>query len=71
MADSDFTIFYDFRCPFVYNATMWLEKEKNLSGKGPNVGWQPFSLAQINSDKDEDFKYWEQPGAYAAQTPLC
>jgi predicted DsbA family dithiol-disulfide isomerase len=64
MADSDFTIFYDFRCPFVYNATMWLEKVKNLNGKGPNVDWQPFSLAQINSDKDEDFKYWEQPGAY-------
>jgi predicted DsbA family dithiol-disulfide isomerase len=43
---------------------MWLEKVKNLNGKDPNVDWQPFSLAQINSDKDEDFKYWEQPGAY-------
>ncbi|HZA21554.1 MAG TPA: DsbA family protein, partial [Dehalococcoidia bacterium] len=63
MADSDFTIFYDFRCPFVYNATMWLEKVKKLNGKGPNVDWQPFSLAQINSDKGEDFKYWERPEA--------
>lgn len=63
MAESDFTIFYDFRCPFVYNATMWLEKVKQIGGKNPNVDWQPFSLAQINSDKGEGFKCWEQPGA--------
>jgi hypothetical protein len=63
MADSDFMIFYDFRCPFVYNATMWLEKVKTVGGKIPEIDWQPFSLAQINSDKGEGFKYWEQPGA--------
>lgn len=62
MAEPDFTIFYDFRCPFVYNATMWLEKVKKVGGKKPNIDWQPFSLAQVNSDKGEDFKVWEQPG---------
>lgn len=62
MAEPDFTIFYDFRCPFVYNATMWLEKVKKVAGKRPNIDWQPFSLAQVNSDKGEDFKIWEQPG---------
>ena len=63
MADSEFTIFYDFRCPFVYNATMWLEKVRNLEGRSPEIDWQPFSLAQVNSDQGEGFKYWEQPGA--------
>jgi predicted DsbA family dithiol-disulfide isomerase len=63
VANADFTIFYDFRCPFVYNATMWLEKVKSVGGQSPDIDWQPFSLAQINSDKGEEFKYWEQPGA--------
>jgi predicted DsbA family dithiol-disulfide isomerase len=26
------------------------------------VDWQPFALAQINSDKDAELKTWEQPG---------
>jgi len=42
---------------------MWLVKVRDLSGKDVEVDWQPFSLAQVNSDKGPDFKYWEQPGA--------
>jgi protein-disulfide isomerase-like protein with CxxC motif len=47
----------------VYNAAVWLSKVREATGKELEVDWQPFSLAQINSDKGEDFKYWEQPGA--------
>lgn len=36
---------------------------KEMGGEDFEVDWQPFSLAQVNSDKGPDFKYWEQPGA--------
>lgn len=42
---------------------MWLVQVRDSSGKDIEVDWQPFSLAQVNSDKGPDFKYWEQPGA--------
>jgi predicted DsbA family dithiol-disulfide isomerase len=47
----------------VYNTAMWLVKVRELSGREIEVDWQPFSLAQVNSDKGPDFKFWEQPGA--------
>lgn len=42
---------------------MWLTKVREQTGQDVDVDWQPFSLSQVNSDKGEDFKYWEQPGA--------
>ena len=42
---------------------MWLAKVRATTGQAIDVDWQPFSLEQVNSDKGEDFKYWEQPGA--------
>jgi predicted DsbA family dithiol-disulfide isomerase len=47
----------------VYNAAVVLTKVRELGGEDFEVDWQPFSLAQANSDKGPDFKYWEQPGA--------
>jgi hypothetical protein len=47
----------------VYNTAMWLVKVRDYTGEDIEVDWQPFSLAQVNSDKGPDFKYWEQPGA--------
>lgn len=41
---------------------MWLSQVRR-SGREFQVDWQPFSLAQVNSDLGEDFRYWEQPGA--------
>jgi predicted DsbA family dithiol-disulfide isomerase len=47
----------------VYNAAVVLTKVRELGWQDFEVDWQPFSLAQVNSDKGPDFKYWEQPGA--------
>jgi predicted DsbA family dithiol-disulfide isomerase len=47
----------------VYNAAVVLTKVRELGWQDFEVDWQPFSLAQINSDKGPEFKYWEQPGA--------
>ena len=41
---------------------MWLTKVEESTGEAINVDWQPFSLAQVNSDKDQDIKLGEQPG---------
>jgi hypothetical protein len=45
----------------VYNAAMWLAKVREATGNDVDVDWQPFSLLQVNNDKGEDFKLWEQP----------
>lgn len=45
----------------MYNAAVWLSKVRETTGQSVEVDWQPFSLAQVNSDKGEDFKIWEQP----------
>ena len=42
---------------------MWLSKVKESTGKEVSIDWQPFSLVQANSDRGNDFKYWEQPEA--------
>lgn len=41
---------------------MWLANVREVSGKDIEIDWQPFSLAQVNSDnKGGDVKLWEQP----------
>ena len=45
----------------MYNAAVWLAKVREVSGKDIDIDWQPFSLAQVNSDKGSDFKLWDQP----------
>ncbi len=47
----------------MYNAAVWLSNVRETTGEDVEVDWQPFSLVQVNSDKGEDFKYWEQPEA--------
>lgn len=41
---------------------MWLSKVEESTGEKIQVDWQPFSLAQVNSDKEQDIKLWDQPG---------
>ena len=45
----------------MYNAAVWLAKVEESTGSPVEIDWQPFSLAQANNDKGEDYKYWEQP----------
>ena len=46
----------------MYNAAVWLANVREVSGKEIDIDWQPFSLAQVNSDnKGGDVKLWDQP----------
>jgi predicted DsbA family dithiol-disulfide isomerase len=42
---------------------VWLSQVRRSGARQVEVDWQPFSLAQVNSDQGEEFRYWEQPGA--------
>ena len=41
---------------------MWLAKVEANSDITVDIDWQPFSLAQVNSDQNAELKTWEQPG---------
>jgi hypothetical protein len=40
---------------------VWLAKVEESTGEAVDIDWQPFALAQVNSDKGPDHKTWEQP----------
>ena len=40
---------------------MWLAKVEEVTGNPVDIDWQPFSLNQANSNREEGFKIWEQP----------
>jgi protein-disulfide isomerase-like protein with CxxC motif len=41
---------------------VWLSKVEESTGETIKVDWQPFSLAQVNSDNnDGNIKLWDQP----------
>ena len=42
---------------------MWLSNVEESTGEPVKVDWKPFSLAQVNSDNnDNNVKLWEQRG---------
>ena len=45
----------------MYNAAVWLAKVEESTGEPVEIDWQPFALAQVNSDKGAECKVWEQP----------
>ncbi|MFC1983631.1 DsbA family protein [Chloroflexota bacterium] len=60
-------IFFDFLCPYVYNAAVWLQKvEEDMKGKLA-INWKYFSLEQVNNQNGPDWKLWEQPEDYPSR----
>ena len=54
----------------MYNAAVWLANVREVSGKDIDIDWQPFSLAQANSDKGPDYKLWDQPHHLDGSSPV-
>ncbi len=44
-------IYYDYLCPYVYNAAVWLQKVKKEMGQKLTINWRYFSLEQANSQQ--------------------
>jgi predicted DsbA family dithiol-disulfide isomerase len=55
-----FELFYDYRCPFVYRASVLLQNVRNSGERTLDIHWRYFSLAQVNS-KDDGWTVWEAP----------
>ncbi len=59
----DLDIYFDFLCPFSYQASLWVRQISNLMGPEViSIRWRFFSLEQNYLGKDKpDWKIWEQP----------
>ena len=44
----------------MHNAAVWLDNVKSAYGDNLELAWRGFSLEQVNSSEDADWKAWEQ-----------
>jgi len=58
------TVFFDVLCPYAWRASRWLDL---VVAQRPSVviEWRYFSLEQINTPPDSDWKIWNQLHDYA------
>lgn len=57
--DNVVDIWFDFRCPFVHNASVWL-RDVQQRREVPEIRWRSFPLEQVNAHLD-NWLFWEQP----------
>jgi predicted DsbA family dithiol-disulfide isomerase len=60
-------IYFDYRCPYVYNASIWLQRVKGDIGPELIINWRYFSLEQVNNQQGPQWKIWEQPEDYPSR----
>ncbi|MCU0490825.1 MAG: DsbA family protein [Chloroflexaceae bacterium] len=58
------TFYFDYLCPFAYRTVQWISQVQEQLGDGLSVNWKYFSLEQINTPADSDWKVWEQDEGY-------
>ena len=54
-------VYFDYLCPYVYRAAVWLQQVKAQIEPNLIISWRYFSLEQANSKKGPQWKIWEQP----------
>ncbi len=57
------SVFFDYLCPFAWRASRWLDL---VTAQRPDltIDWRYFSLEQVNTPADSDWRLWEQPADY-------
>ena len=65
--DLEFDVFFDFQCPFVNAAAIWLHNVEQELGYPLRATWRAFPLEQVNSSNGDDWKLWEQPESYRSR----
>ena len=60
-------IYFDYLCPYVYNATVWLQRVEDDMGRKLAINWKYFSLEQVNSQQGSEWRIWEQPEDYPSR----
>ncbi len=66
-SDIALEVFYDYQCPFVNAAVVWVREVEQQLGRPLNLTWRAFPLEQVNSDKGPDWKLWEQADSYRSR----
>jgi predicted DsbA family dithiol-disulfide isomerase len=51
-------VFYDYRCPFVYQAALLIRRVRESGERDLEVGWRYFSLSQANNH-EEGWTIWD------------
>jgi predicted DsbA family dithiol-disulfide isomerase len=57
-------VYFDYLCPYAYNAAVWLQRVQEDIGSKLIVSWRYFSLEQANNPHGSQWKIWEQPEDY-------
>jgi predicted DsbA family dithiol-disulfide isomerase len=60
-------VFYDYGCPYVHAAALWLKDVKCALGDDLEIAWRYFPLDQVNSAEGPEWKLWEQPKDYVSR----
>ena len=55
----EFEVYFDYLCPFVYNASLWLRNVEEALNEPLPVVWRYFSLEQVNSTLKEGQRVWD------------
>lgn len=55
-------VYFDYACPFVNSAALWLDDvSRQLGDQAPKISWKFFPLEQVNAPEDAEFPVWELP----------
>jgi predicted DsbA family dithiol-disulfide isomerase len=58
----DVEVFFDFACPYVHSAAVWLDEvQRQLGNDAPRVTWRFFPLEQVNAPDDAELAIWDLP----------
>lgn len=60
-------VFYDYSCPYVHAAALWLRDVRAQSDGGLRITWRFFPLEQVNSAEGPEWKLWEQPPDFVSR----
>lgn len=60
-------VFYDYACPYVHAAAVWLRSVQQYLGDRLVVRWRYFPLEQVNAADGPDWKLWDQPAEFKSR----
>ena len=66
MKDITITVFFDYTCPWVRQAGIWLRNVQQQMGPNLNISWKCFLLEQVNTPTP-DWRAWEQGDDYVSR----
>lgn len=63
----EFDVYFDYACPYVNSAAVWLHHLQGQLGDQLAVKWRYFPLEQVNSPEGPEWKLWEQPDSHRSR----